>query len=259
MKLNIQKSKASYTVIVVSDLGGKENIRFHIRAGRAGIVVTTLFVLFVAMICYTVYISIILYGARESNRMQQEQISELNEAYVQLEADKHELEGKISALQGELSQKAQESQIIEAAKEENYIPRGFPADGVAYFKESASPDEGDDEEDEEIPADGQMHANKRRREVIFAMAANTNAVASGPGKVLSVSTDADEGNMISIDHGNGYISMYRSFSTPVVSEGSQVEAGDILYSADENGLEIGYSIRKDDTYVDPMEMIEANG
>ena len=71
--------------------------------------------------------------------------------------------------------------------------------------------------------------------------------------------DVDYGNVVSIDHGNGYISIYRNKGNAVVKAGNEVTRGAILYVVGEDNTEMGYSISKDDTYIDPMEMIEING
>ena len=71
--------------------------------------------------------------------------------------------------------------------------------------------------------------------------------------------DVDYGNVVSIDHGNGYISIYRNNGTPVVKAGNEITRGAILDVVGEDNAELGYSISKDDTYIEPMEMIEING
>ena len=104
-----------------------------------------------------------------------------------------------------------------------------------------------------------MRAHEDRKEVIFAASEGINVIASGTGTVLSVDVDVDYGNVVSIDHGNGYISIYRNKGNAVVKAGNEVTRGAILYVVGEDNTEMGYSISKDDTYIDPMEMIEING
>ena len=104
-----------------------------------------------------------------------------------------------------------------------------------------------------------MRAHEDRKEVIFAASEGINVIASGTGTVLSVDVDVDYGNVVSIDHGNGYISIYRNNGTPVVKAGNEITRGAILYVVGEDNAELGYSIIKDDTYIEPMEMIEING
>ena len=183
----------------------------------------------------------------------------MKEANEQLQLEKEELEGEIAQLEATISvlsdtvnQKVEAEQALEAEIAEEHIPKGFPMNGTAQIKEDGETDDDGDDASE-------MHADAERKEVIFTAAAGTNVITSGAGTVLSVSEDADYGNLISIDHGNGYVSMYRNGGSPMVKEGNEVIRGAILYVIDDENTDTGYSIRKDDTYVDPMELIEING
>ncbi|MBR4671288.1 MAG: M23 family metallopeptidase [Butyrivibrio sp.] len=95
--------------------------------------------------------------------------------------------------------------------------------------------------------------------VLFSAASGSNIIAAGTGTIQSVTSDAKFGNYISIDHGNGYISIYRNSGTPIVSEGDEVDRGDILFVVDGNNTKLGYQIQKDDNYINPEELIEING
>ena len=254
MRLNLRKSKTSYTVMIMSDSAKKHHREFHIRAGAVGAVSVFAFALFVAAICYVVYSSITLSDSMERSRKQLDQIAQLKEANEQLELEKGELQSEIAKLEETVSilsdtvnQKVEAEQALEAEKEEEHIPKGFPMSGTAQIKEETNDDE------------AQMRASEERKEIIFSAAAGTNVISSGAGTVLSVGEDVEYGNLISIDHGNGYVSVYRNGGNPMVKEGNEVTRGAILYVIDDENTDTGYSIRKDDTYVDPMELIEIIG
>ena len=254
MRLYLRKSKTSYTVMIMSDSAKKHHREFHIRAGAVGAVSVFAFALFVAAICYVVYSSITLSDSMERSRKQLDQIAQLKEANEQLELEKGELQSEIAKLEETVSilsdtvnQKVEAEQALEAEKEEEHIPKGFPMSGTAQIKEETNDDE------------AQMRASEERKEIIFSAAAGTNVISSGAGTVLSVGEDVEYGNLISIDHGNGYVSVYRNGGNPMVKEGNEVTRGAILYVIDDENTDTGYSIRKDDTYVDPMELIEING
>ena len=157
---------------------------------------------------------------------------------------------QINNLNDTVDQHAQVQQALAAEEEEAHIPRGFPLSGTAQLKTEET---ADDDEDEG------MRAHEDRKEVIFAASEGINVIASGTGTVLSVDVDVDYGNVVSIDHGNGYISIYRNNGTPVVKAGNEITRGAILYVVGDDNAELGYSISKDDTYIEPMEMIEING
>lgn len=257
MKLKTRKSKKSYTVMIISDSARNQRKEFHINAGLAGTVMLGSFLLLVGVICYVVYSVITLSDSLERFRLQADQIVKLQEEIEQLEAEaeglkaeKEEMAEQINNLNDTVDQHAQVQQALAAEEEEAHIPRGFPLSGTAQLKTEET---ADDDEDEG------MRAHEDRKEVIFAASEGINVIASGTGTVLSVDVDVDYGNVVSIDHGNGYISIYRNNGTPVVKAGNEITRGAILYVVGEDNAELGYSISKDDTYIEPMEMIEING
>ena len=257
MKLKTRKSKKSYTVMIISDSARNQRKEFHINAGLAGTVMLGSFLLLVGVVCYVVYSVITLSDSLERFRLQADQIVKLQEEIEQLEAEaeglkaeKEEMAEQINNLNDTVDQHAQVQQALAAEEEEAHIPRGFPLSGTAQLKTEET---ADDDEDEG------MRAHEHRKEVIFAASEGINVIASGTGTVLSVDVDVDYGNVVSIDHGNGYISIYRNNGTPVVKAGNEITRGAILYVVGEDNAELGYSISKDDTYIEPMEMIEING
>ncbi|GFH92741.1 murein hydrolase activator EnvC [Lachnospiraceae bacterium] len=257
MKLKTRKSKKSYTVMIISDSARNQRKEFHINAGLAGTVMLGSFLLLVGVVCYVVYSVITLSDSLERFRLQADQIVKLQEEIEQLEAEaeglkaeKEEMAEQINNLNDTVDQHAQVQQALAAEEEEAHIPRGFPLSGTAQLKTEET---ADDDEDEG------MRAHEDRKEVIFAASEGINVIASGTGTVLSVDVDVDYGNVVSIDHGNGYISIYRNNGTPVVKAGNEITRGAILYVVGEDNAELGYSISKDDTYIEPMEMIEING
>ena len=256
MKLKTRKSKKSYTVMIISDSARNQRKEFHINAGLAGTVMLGSFLLLVGVVCYVVYSVITLSDSLERFKLQADQIVKLQEEIEQLEAEaeglkaeKEEMAEQINNLNDTVDQHAQVQQALAAEEEEAHIPRGFPLSGTAQLKTEETAD--DDEEG--------MRAHEDRKEVIFAASEGINVIASGTGTVLSVDVDVDYGNVVSIDHGNGYISIYRNNGTPVVKAGNEITRGAILYVVGEDNAELGYSISKDDTYIEPMEMIEING
>ena len=74
-----------------------------------------------------------------------------------------------------------------------------------------------------------------------------------------MTTDAKLGNSVTIDHGNGYVSIYRNAGDPLVTEGSEIDKGDIIYVIGEKNTSLGYQIQQDEKYIDPEELIEING
>ena len=65
--------------------------------------------------------------------------------------------------------------------------------------------------------------------------------------------------VITIDHGNGYKSIYMNDGDPIVSEGDAVFAGNTLYNLGTNNLSLGYEIMYNDEYIDPEEVMIISG
>ena len=71
--------------------------------------------------------------------------------------------------------------------------------------------------------------------------------------------DEEYGTKIVVDHGNGYISIYRNNGTALVKTGEELGKGYILFTVGEENQKLGYQIMKSDTYIDPMQIIDING
>lgn len=257
MSTDLRKRKITYTIILTSDSPAANYRRMHIKTGALAVVS---FVAFVAVICYAVYTTITMGGYIERNARQLEQIVQMKAENETLTAEKESLTGRITSLEETLSRKEEQEHELVAAHEETYIPKGFPMSGAAQIKEEDTAAEGgEDENDEEAENTLKVEANADWKELIFVAAEGTKVVATAPGTVKEVREAEGEVSYVIIDHGNGYVTTYRNLGSPIVEEGSQVVKGVALFLVGEDNTETGYSIRKDDSYVDPLEMIEIKG
>lgn len=260
MSTDLRKRKITYTIILTSDAPNANYRRMHVRTAAVAVVA---FMLLVAVICYAVYTTITMAGSSERNTKQLEQIVQLKAENEKLAEEKKILEGKVSSLEETISRKEEEEHELVAAHEENYIPRGFPMSGAAQIKEEeAAADEAqtDDENENDTQENTlKVEANEEWKELIFVAAEGTKVVATAPGTVKEVREAEGEVSYVVIDHGNGYVTTYRNLGSPIVEEGSQVVKGGVLFLVGEDNTETGYSIRKDDSYVDPLELIEIKG
>lgn len=255
MSTDLRKRKITYTIILTSDSPKADARGMHIKTGALAAVS---FVLFVAIICYAVYVTITMAGSRDRNARQLEQLVQMKEENETLTTEKESLESKVSSLEETLARKEEQEHELVAAHEENYIPKGFPMSGAAQIKEEdAAAQEGDAREQD----DGglKVEAKAEWKELIFTSAEGTKVVATAPGTVKEVREAEGEVSYVIIDHGNGYITTYRNLGSPIVEEGSQVVKGSALFLVGEENTETGYSIRKDDEYMDPLELIEIKG
>ncbi|MCI9066034.1 MAG: peptidoglycan DD-metalloendopeptidase family protein [Lachnospiraceae bacterium] len=260
MSTDLRKRKITYTIILTSDSPRADARRMHIKTGALAAVS---FVLFVAVICYAVYVTITMAGSRERNERQLEQIVRMKEENEALTAEKELLAEENATLEETLSRKEEQEHELVAAHEENYIPKGFPMSGAAQIKEEGTAG-GEDADADAQDGDAQddalkVEANADWKELIFVAAEGTKVVATAPGTIKEVREAEGEVSYVVIDHGNGYVTTYRNLGSPIVEEGSQVVKGVALFLVGEENTETGYSIRKDDNYIDPLELIEIKG
>lgn len=256
MSTDLRKRKITYTIILTSDSPAANYRRMHIKTGALAVVS---FVAFVAVICYAVYTTITMGGYIERNAKQLEQIVQMKAENETLTAEKESLTGRITSLEETLSRKEEQEHELVAAHEETYIPKGFPMSGAAQIKEEDTAAEGGEDEENEEENTLKVEANEEWKELIFVAAEGTKVVATAPGTVKEVREAEGEVSYVIIDHGNGYVTTYRNLGSPIVEEGSQVVKGVALFLVGEDNTETGYSIRKDDSYIDPLEMIEIKG
>ncbi len=257
MATDLRKRKITYTIILTSDSPAASHRRMHIRTGAIAVVS---FVLFVAVICYAVYSTITMGGYVERSAKQVEQIVQLKEENEKLTAENKTLGDRAASLEETLEKKeAQEHELV-AAHEENYIPRGFPMSGAAQILEEDTAAQTEEEQEQEAEEDAlKVEAKDEWKERVFVSTEGTKVVATAPGTVKEVREAEGEVSYVMIDHGNGYITTYRNLGSPIVEEGSQVVKGVALFLVGEDNTETGYSIRKDEGYVDPLELIEIKG
>ena len=84
-------------------------------------------------------------------------------------------------------------------------------------------------------------------------------IATANGTVTAVNNDVEYGYNVWVDHGNGYVTIYRNAGEVKVKQGEAVTAGTTLILTDENSRKLGYQMMKNNEYIDPLEMIEISG
>lgn len=242
MQRKIRHRKTSYTVMIASDSARHGVKRYHFHVGAVRIAVFAAFVLLVVNVCYVVYSSITLSDAGVRNKKQAEQILQLKEESEKLAKENTSLSDKNSILSTAINEKVEAEKTKEAEEEALRNPNGFPLSGSAQVKtkeEGAAPE--------------------TQTELLFEAAAGVNIIASGSGTVIGVDTDAEYGYVVRIDHGNGYVSVYRNAGSPLVKVDGKVLKGAVLFVVGENNTVLSYQIEKDGTAIAPMDMLEING
>ena len=190
------------------------------------------------------------------------------------------LEGDIASLNDTITSKDSEIMILsqtvnaksdEIAKltgelESMYIPTGFPLSGSATMSATF---------DGDIPV------------IIFTGSEGDYCKATAAGTVIEIRTNPksdDDGSIaeyyvagenvdgsdnevkdlgyytvITIDHGNGYLTIYMNDGDPMVSEGDFVYSGNTLYNLKSGNTSLGYKMIYEGNYINPDEVMIISG
>ena len=91
--------------------------------------------------------------------------------------------------------------------------------------------------------------------VDFAAKIGTEVRATADGKIIFVGWDDIYGNLVAIDHGNGYVTYYGHNSKILVNIGDTIRRGEAIALSGNTGRSsaphLHYEIRKDEVPVDP--------
>ena len=250
------RHKRHYTFMIISGDSDGSTKRLHLNHFRTQLLAYTAFGIALVIICYIIYSSITINHLRSIELEQKTQIDELTNESATLEASNTELETKVQQLSAALNQRIEDEQISAEEAETLAIPTGFPLTGTASMTPAV--DDPNETQVTKITEDNKDSVSGNPM-VIFDSAAGNSVIASGSGTVQTVTTDVKLGNMVTIDHGNGYISIYRNSGDPLVTEGFAIDKGDIIFVITEDNTTLGYQIQQDEQYINPEELIEING
>ena len=168
------------------------------------------------------------------------QVDTLTQQNSELTTENEVLLEKVAILSDTVNDKVQKEEEREAEIVKSYIPTGFPLKGTASYNE------------EETTLEGNPIA-------LFQASQGTSVIATANGKVSSAAGDATAGYIIMIDHGNGYFSVYRNGSEPKVKEGDEVTSDTELFQIERGHEKLGYQIIENDSYIDPLGLMEIYG
>ena len=196
-----------------------------------------------------------------------------NERIASLESEVNRLNGIISSKESDiqmLSQtvnaKSDGLEQLNGKLESMYIPTGFPLSGSATMTSTF---------DGDIPV------------IIFTGSEGDYCKATASGTVIEIRTNPKSDNdgsiaeyyvagestdgsdkevkdlgyytVITIDHGNGYLTIYMNDGDPMVSEGDTVFAGNTLYNLKSGNTSLGYKMIYEGNYINPDEVMIISG
>ena len=237
MQTREQKQKKNHVLIVTSDVENADVKQFRIKPGVLKAVIIVLCVIIGMMIAYIAHEVRIWEKVSAWNLEQQETVKRLEEEKAQLEYEIDNLNAKVQVLSDTVNQKVQTENELTELIEQQSIPTEFPLTGSASMDEST--------EGEPI--------------CIFTVSEGTTVIATASGTIQAINDDETYGHNIWVDHGNGYVTVYRNQGDVNVKIGDNVVKGTTLFLIGSDNTVFGYQIMKDGEYIDPMEMLEING
>ena len=170
-------------------------------------------------------------------------IEDLNKQIEELNEEKQEMYDQIVYLSNLVAEKQEREETISAEKAEQALPTGYPIEGSAFMVDGSS------------VSDIEMVKGR----VIFNTIIGTAVVCSADGVVVGISGDDIFGNSVTVDHGNGYQSIYRCNGSVKVAEGDPVSRSEVLYVITQEDSLFAYEILKDGVAVEPLDFMDLNG
>ena len=256
-----KQKKTRYIVFTTNEADGEVK-QIKLNNGLYMFLILLFCVLLGAMIGFGIYEGRIYDYFATQNIEQAKQIEELTLEKAQLEIDNEALNEKVTVLSGTLNSKVEAETALNNEREQMHVPTEFPLTGSAQAKETdtvtAIADMLYEATGAKIQHPGQVQATGDPI-VVFSAEEGSTVVAAGSGTVIIVDEDVNYGNQVVIDHGNGYVSYYLNEGNPKVKEGDEVTQGDLLYVIGSDNTTLGYQIKQDGNYINPMELISISG
>lgn len=244
MQCKKHKRKKNHVVIVTSDAVDANVKQFRIRPWMFQIITAVVCVIIGAVIGYFIYEEKLWEISRQHSNELQAAMKELEDDKLVLESEKSALQSEIDSLNDQIqilsetvNQKVQTENELTAVLEGQMLPTEFPLTGSASMQEAA---EGD-------PM------------CVFTASSGTMVVATANGTVTAVNDDGEYGHNVWIDHGNGYVTIYRNKGDAIVKQGDGVVQGTTLFLIGEDNTTLGYQMMKDGAYINPMDMLAISG
>lgn len=234
---NRHKRKVSHILIYTTDAvdADMKQVRIHpwVLAGVTLIVCCVLG----AVIGYAVYEGELWGRIREHDASQNAALIAAQDEKDALQEKIDEQDAKIEMLSITIQDQTQQIAELQAQIAEQSVPTDYPLTGSASMT---------------VITDGDPM-------VEFTATEGSTVVAAGKGVVTAVEEDEVYGNRVVIDHGNGYVSIYRNKGESQVKAGDEVASGTTLFMVTEDNRQLGYQIKENDVYIDPTTIIAIKG
>ena len=237
MSKNRHKRRVSHILIYTTDAvdADTKQVRIHPWV-LAGVTLIACCVLG-AVIGYAVYEGELWGRIREHDASQNAALIAAQDEKDALQEKIDEQDAKIEMLSITIQDQTQQIADLQAQIAEQSVPTDYPLTGSASMT---------------VITDGDPM-------VEFTATEGSTVVAAGKGVVTAVEEDEVYGSRVVIDHGNGYVSIYRNKGESQVKAGDEVASGTTLFMVTEDNRQLGYQIKENDVYIDPTTIIAIKG
>lgn len=266
------KKKKYYTVSVTSNLSVEKTKYYRSRLNIFSFSITVMLCVVALGAALTWFMYTELTEVEKRIQTFDSVIAEKDNTITELENENSSILTENKVLNTTLAKMIEEDERQAEEYALKHIPSAFPLTGAASLVDPSTielPKEEEEpqptlhdldikvEEKDEDEAEKEPVLNDPI--VVFSMSTVSDVLSTADGIVSEIDTDEVFGNYVKVDHGNGYISIYRNSAEPKVSVGDEIVRGFIIYvgGADDNLL--GYQITKDGEFIDPMELMEVDG
>lgn len=251
MRRNRHKRKNNHVLIVTSDAVDAEVKQYKIRSRLFRVIALVLCALLGVLAGCFIYgmdffaeklenrtaLQNVINSMEQEKQGLEEHIAGLNTEIDGLHGEIDGLNEQIAILSKVVEKKTESEEALRQELEKQYLPIEFPLTGAANM--------------EEITEGTPM--------CIFSAGSGAMVVATAKGTVVVVNDDPEYGHNVWIDHGNGYVTVYKYKGDVRIKQGETVSPGTTLFLIDEDNGRLCYQMMKDGEYINPMDMLAISG
>lgn len=247
MKSKKHKRKMNHVIILTSDAVDTNVRQFRIKPWLVHFFVVVICILIGGVIGYIFY-------EEQIRDYTNQRIEDGQQSVAEVETEKQRLEEEIAGLTAEITLQEERNQLlsetvnqyvqtVEALQERIdrlQMPSRLPLTGSVSI--------------EEVTDENPMYPMCN-----FTASAGAVVVAAASGTVETIVEDPEYGNVLTLDHGNGYKTIYRNQGSALVKVGDSVNQGGALFIVTESNTKLGYQMMLDGVLINPMSMLEISG
>ena len=232
------KRKVSRVLIFTSDAVDAKEKQWKFRPWVCNVLLFVVCVTVGCLIGYFMDESRVWAQVQDVFSKQNETIIDLQNENKDLNSQIEALNEKVTILSDTVNKQTQEALVLKQQLEEQMTPTGFPLTGTSSNAQDYT---------EEEPI------------CVWEAEKNITVVATAAGTVVAVEEDPVYGHRITVDHGNGYQTIYCNSGEAKVKEGDSVARGTTLYIIGTDNLILGYQMMKDGVFINPMDVLSVSG